>query len=276
LNQATIKNMLYRWLKRVLGTRQVFTLTFNSDFVTGNVIACTVGVQSFSIPFDTDHATTLEKLRRFLQATDLIFKCLKTGNRQLTCTTLNPGVSLAILPTVTGGASQPVCTNAQTIVPVDTTVVFAEQLSAIKPPEYPFATIRIDSIVRYGIDELRNWDDDTGVAEIGGLRRCTVEINYFGDNSFTFMSDVANSLDSPRTIEFFHSNQCAIGEKMTIQNLTGVLESKFEERSFFDFYLLYADNYEDEIEVIESAEISGEIDGTAEDPMEIGPFIVQV
>lgn len=275
--QSQIKSTLYTWLKRVLGTRQIFTLTFDADFVTGNVISATFGATSFTLNFDTSHAVTLETLRRFIQTTPEISSAQITGARQITCTVYTPGTNLTVtVPTVTGGATQAVCTRTQTQAPVDTTVVFAEQLSALKPPAYPFATIRLASFVGNGWDEYRSFDQQTGLVNMGGQRQCTVEINYFGTDSMTAMSDIFNSLSWPSMIDFFSQNGCAIGVKNSIQNLTAMLESKYEERAFFDFTLLYADNYTHDFEVIEKAEIEGEVDGGATGSRQIGPWIVEV
>lgn len=257
MNQSQIRGILYSWLKKELGTRQVFTVTFDADFVTGNVIAGSFGGDAFSVNFDTNQVTTLEALRRAIQDLDSIFKCQVTAARELTCTVLQPGTSPTLTgPTVTGGASQAIATILETVEPYDMQVVFAEQVSALKPLR-PFATIRMGNFVKLGWDELRDFDSETCIAQMGGQRRATVEINFFGDNSFTEMSKIYNSLEKFSIISYFSQNGIGLGDKNSVQNLTTVLESKWEERAFFDFFILYADNYEDDTGIIETVEIDG-------------------
>lgn len=48
------------------------TIVFDADFVAGNVIAGTVNGQTFSVPFNTDHATTITDLATAIQASEAV------------------------------------------------------------------------------------------------------------------------------------------------------------------------------------------------------------
>lgn len=94
---------------------EVFTVTWDADFVTGNTINGSVGGEAIAaVPFDTNHSTTLTNLATAIQNLANVATATVTGARQITITGATAGVSLSPTTnfTVTGGASQAVDTPA--------------------------------------------------------------------------------------------------------------------------------------------------------------------
>ena len=274
MNETSLKLALYTWLSGALGQSHIFTLTFNADFVTGNVINGSFDAEAIApVSFTTDHATTLQLLANEIQKRGEIFSASVTGPRQVTCVGAANGDTITIVgPTVTGGASQAVVTPSTVQSPVAVPVIFSDQNAP--RPAYPYATIRMNSIVKIGWDEIREINPQTNIATIGGQRRATISVNYFGTKPLEEISKAFNSLEKQTVQDQLAASGIAIQEKNDIQNLTAMLETVFEERSFFDFFIGLADNVQDDLGIIETVELTGQLSGGTIGDVIIGPMII--
>lgn len=91
-------------------SRQMQTLEFDADFVTGNKINMDVdGMPIAEVSFDSDHDTTMIALAAAIQAMDAVLTAEVTAPREITITAEYEGAELTISGIiVTEGASQPV------------------------------------------------------------------------------------------------------------------------------------------------------------------------
>jgi len=273
MNEGAIKSTIRTWLEISLGEPQIIQIDFDIDFVTGNQIDGTMGQAFNAVFFDTDQTTTIDALAQEIQKLAPIFKAVVTGSRQIVCTVAGNGLSLGLQNIlVTGGASQAVATFTVIQDPVAVSVIYADQSSP--RPNYPYAVLRLESIVKVGWDELRSLDDQN-IATYGGQRRGSVSIDYFGNNPVQEMTKAANSLEKQSILDLFSSGGIAIQEKNEVLNLTRILETDFEPRASFDFFIGFADNYEDDLGIIESVEIAGEMD-EGNFTVTTGPEIIEV
>lgn len=272
--EANLKATLYQWLSKAMGAQKIVTITFNADLITGNVINGSFGGDAIeAVTFSGNHADTLLALAASIQKTDAIFKATITGARQITVVgNLNGDDFVVVGPTVTGGASQATAVVVETQEAEEVRVVFSDQ--AQPRLDYPYATIRLDSIQRNGWDEIRSIDPVTNIATIGGQRSATVSIQYFGLNPMEQISKAYNSLEKITVLDALSAGGIAIIQKNPIQNLTAMLETIFENRATFDFFIGYAENVEDDLGVIESAELSGEIQGN-KTVVDVGPLTIE-
>jgi len=274
VNETSLKLALYTWLSGALGQSHIFTLTFNADFVTGNVINGSFDAEAIApVSFTTNHTTTLQKLAEEIQKRAEIFKATVTGARQITCIGAENGDTITVVgPTVTGGATQPVATVSTVTSPILVTVIFADQNSP-RPP-YPYAVVRLDTMVKIGWDEVREIDPDTNIATIGGQRRMTVSVSYFGPKPLEEIAKAYNALEKQTVHDQLAASGIAILEKNDVQNLTGMLETIFEERASFDFFIGFADNVEDDLGIIESVELTGQLSGGITGDIIVGPTVI--
>ena len=287
MDEALIKSTLYDWLKRELGVRQQFTITFDIDFVTGNTCNATFTDDEESVPvvetmpavdFAGTQADTMQALAAAIQSLDHIFKASVTAARQITCISQIPGVPIAVSTfQTTGGLTQPAITIVETVEAEEVTVIFSDQNSP-RPPDYPYAVIRLNNAGQIGYDEMRALDQN-GIATIGGQRRATVYIDYFGPQPFENLMKASNSLEKETNVDFFYAAGIAYLTKNDVQNLTAMLETKYEERASFDFYIGYAENFEDDVGLIESAELTGSITSDGSDldvdSVTVGPILIE-
>jgi len=128
VNEEGMKQTLRSWLAGALGSPEIFTIDFDVDFVTGNLIDGNVGGVLATVPFAVDQATTLAALAKEIQKKAAIFKARVTGARQITCKVNGNGLSIAA-PTlvVTGGAAQAEATFETTQEPVSVLVIFEDE-----------------------------------------------------------------------------------------------------------------------------------------------------
>lgn len=282
MNESAIKDALQAWLEQSLGAAHVFTITFDVDFVAGNLINGTFeGDAITQVAFTGNHADTLELLRAAIQATTNIFTARITGARQITCRGTPNGTEITVLgPTVTGGLAQAVATIADVTEPVFVQVIDAEQNSkaddadpertAPRPP-YPYATLQVDTVLQHSWDETRRTDAE-GITSMGGQRRATVSVNYYGDDPMDQIAAAISAMDKETVTDLFRAAGISVWQKNPGQNLTGLLETRNEPRASFDFFIGFAENYEDDTGLIETVEdLTGQVDGET-----VGPITVEV
>lgn len=286
MSEKSVKDALQYWLEQSMGSPHVFTITFDADFVAGNLIDATFAVGALSDPIDqitfaSNQAATLELLRAQIQANVNIFKARITGARQITCIGTPNGAQVDVTgPTVTSGLTQAVATVETVTEPVLVTVIDADQnnqaddsdpLRTAPRPDYPYATLKLNTVIPTSWDETRRTDAE-GITAMGGQRRATVTVNFYGENPMDEMAKAVNALDRETMTDFFRASGIAVWVKNSSQNLTGMLETRNEPRAFFDFLIGFPENYEDDTGLIEKVEdLEGDVDGVA-----VGPITVDL
>lgn len=284
MNETLIKDGLQYWLQNSMGERHVFTVTFDVDFEAGNLIDGTLTVNAVDdvmtqVAFTDTHAATLELLRAELQKNQHVFTARITGARQITCKGTPNGATVDVTgPTVTGGINQAIATIATVTAPVFVTVIDAEQNSQLDTddpertaprPAYPYATVQIDSAIKWSSDETRGTDGE-GITAMGGQRRATVSVNFYGKNPMDEIGKAINALGTESVRAAFRDSGFAVWVENPGQNLTGLLETRNEPRAFFDLFIGFAENFEDDTGLIEKVEnLTGEVSGITVGPIEV-------
>lgn len=262
-------NFLIDFFGDVLGKPDIYTIDFDADFVTGNLIDATVNAAALDqVAFDTDHDTTLQLFADALFASPFIFSAIVTGPRQITVKASKNKVLLDISSAlVTGGASQPVATITQTQAAVVIPVVRADQDATIQPP---YASIRLFPMTPYGRDEVRDVDPVTQLAPVCGQRRQAVRIDYFGafpvqgvvpEDAQEELEKAYIAMDRVTVLDRFGAVGLALLQKLGIQNLTELVNTRYEPHATFDFAVGFAVSSEDDVGVIEGVEAQGDYEG---------------
>lgn len=265
MNEPLIKNTLAAWLELSLGQPLVVDILFDVDFVTGNSINVTITSTALvevlaAVPFTTNQATTLNLLARRLQDSRSVFKAVVTGSRRIQITMAVNGRAYTFLAPVTGGATQPIAAITTVQTQISVPVIFADQNGP--RPSFPYAVIRISDVVKTSHDEIRQITP-VGIYEVGSERRATIAVNYFGANPIQEISKAYNCLGREEINQLFIASNIALIDKNPIQNLTAVLETEFEPHSYFDFFLGFTDNVEDDLGIVESVQTTGTYRGTS-------------
>jgi len=139
------------------------------------------------------------------------------------------------------------------------TVIFAEQ-AAPRPDKIPYATIRVDSLMTLGGSDELLPVDVTGVISMKGTRQLTVTCEIIGNGAYNLTEKALGSLSKTSVVERLESEyDMAIIDVGSIVNLTGLLETEWEERTQLDVLVAYAYEQDDDVGLIESVEINEEI-----------------
>jgi len=282
MNQKSLHTFLKAWLDRVLGKPLIFTITFDTDFVAGNLVDGVIGASTLAqVPFDTDHDTTLQKLAEEIQTTAEIFKATVTGARELTCVGAVNGSDITPRTiTVSGGATQAVATFADTQTPVFVISYLEQQNKGTKGAVgqtgkfYPYATYDLLSDQQVGHYQDEGPADDQGLWNYGGWHRVPIRIQYFGKYALEELGRARQSLVRPSIRYLFQANDIAVHEKGSVQNISTMLETIWEERAAWDLALGITDTVQDDVGLIERIKVTGTMAGGQEDAT-VGPFIVE-
>lgn len=265
MNELALKNTLATWLELSLGRPMIVDVIFDADFVAGNSISFTITSTALvdaltPVVFTTNQATTLALLARRLQDSRSVFKAVVTGARTIRMTMATNGLLYTFASIVTGGVSQALSSFATIQTQFFCPVIFADQNAP--RPSFPYATVRISDIVKTSHDENRQITP-AGIYEVGGERRATIAVNYFGENPVQEILKAYNCLGREEINKLFIAANIALIDKNPVQNLTDVLETEYEPHSYFDFFLALSDNVEDDLGLIESVQTTGTYRGTS-------------
>lgn len=268
MNQSQLRTVLKSWLDGVVGVSHVSTIDFSADFITGNVIAGSINGTAFStVQFDTNHALTLKKLAFSMQLIGHIRSARVTGARQITVTAYKTNLSLVAAITVTGGASQSVMTQTTTTAAASVPVFRANQKSEQYTDQ---CTFNILSEIVYGVDGYRNADPSTNLSLLVGSRIATIGLSFIGEKALEKAARVHSELYSERAKNFFAGYNLAVFGRLSIVDLTELMETDFQERADFDFRVRYFDTQEEDLGSIENANIDAVIDSFSVDQIIIG------
>lgn len=287
MNEQSIKSTLVTWLEQALGTQCIFTITFNTPFVAGNVINATFdGVAITSVLFTVDSPTTLQALANALFRNYKIFSCYVTGSNQLKVRGATSGDQIVPVVTVTGGSVRPVASfnftqNAVLVTAIDAMLTTPDGQSAPRP-DYPYATFKLGPILTIGEDEQRSEDPLNGIVTFGGQRKQSITIDYFAKTptvgSFSSpmepLNQAKNSLGTISVQALFRNVGYAVQEREAVNNISALLDTKFEYHSQFVFYLGFADSAWDSIGVIDDVSLNGVLNQGKPDQVNIPTFTV--
>lgn len=142
-------------------------------------------------------------------------------------------------------------------------VIYAEH--ADPRPSKTYATIRVLNGQIVGQPE-RTQVDDNGIQKIKHVRYSPLTIQIIGSGAFNLMEILSLDLHSSPTIEnLYYEKSISIVNISDVLNLTGLLETDFEERCTMDIVVGYANELEKDVGLIEKIEINGKIIDITED-----------
>jgi hypothetical protein len=119
----------------------------------------------------------------------------------------------------------------------------------------PYGSIRVDTI-NAPQHEITLPVLETGYQVFGGWRRAVIELQVYGRNAGTIARRFALSLASYSSNEFAASLNVAVAARLFLGEVPELLNlSQYEERGIYQFALLYSDEMDDHVGLIERVEI---------------------
>ena len=179
-----------------------------------------------------------------------------TGARQITVVAYVNNTPITAVITVIGGATQATMTQ--------TTVTTASSIPVLRMDQkfekYAAQCLfKILSIIPFGIDGYRAVDTSTNLSLLVGSRIATLTVSYIGPLAIEKISTVYSELYSERAKNYFNNLNLSIVGRESVKDLTGLLDTEFQERADFDFRISYFDEQEEDLGTIDSITVDAEI-----------------
>jgi len=144
---------------------------------------------------------------------------------------------------------------AVSVVPVGMPVIFWEQNSP--RPKIAYITLWLSSIIAINQDYSSPQANLNGDINMKGDRQFTLQINAYGNNTLTVLENIRSSLQKQTVLDTLRAGGIVFYQSLTINEISELVDSQFEERSQLDVLMAigqtYTDNpgYFNEIEVQE-------------------------
>jgi len=158
-------------------------------------------------------------------------------------------------------------------VPNEVEVIWAKP-NAPRPCE-PYVTLNIFVVSRKsGQDSWELVDDDPGVQtfNIGGQRYLSLSViaygpsqpqqNQGGPSAQKLIEDLRDSLENPYVIGSLRSKGIAVHNEPTVNDISTMLETGFQDRSNMDVVFGYVQNRKVTVDTITSVETEGTLEGS--------------
>ncbi len=121
-------------------------------------------------------------------------------------------------------------------------------------PSPPYAVVyRPLAIMRRGVyDEERIDSDADGVITRFALRHLTIRVDVFGSDAVSLAHDACAGLDRYDVRDILAAQCLSVVSQGEVRNLTGLLQSRYEERAQFDPVFALADTSTETVGYIET------------------------
>lgn len=125
-------------------------------------------------------------------------------------------------------------------------------------PTYNYVTIDITTFTQIGEDYTPQPTDDVGDVEMVGNREFTVQLQAYGGDSMGILETLRCSLQKLTVLDTLRNNGIIFVMHFPIQDITELVNSKFESRATMDVLFRMGQTYQDTLGSIDTVEIEEE------------------
>lgn len=122
-------------------------------------------------------------------------------------------------------------------------------------PTVDYITLQISSLVQIGWDYIPQPVDDAGNVEGVGDREFTLHVQAYGGDPFTVLENLRTSLQKPTVLDSLRANGIVAVNWFPIQDITDLVDSRFEQRASMDILFRIAQEWIDTLGTIAQVEI---------------------
>jgi len=139
------------------------------------------------------------------------------------------------------------------------TVIYAEH-DGPKPSRKPYVVLRLDGEIRLGMYDEEGSPDVNGLITMKGQRQRIVGLQMIGTGSLNSIGDLQSAFNKRSVLDaLIITHKLTIISVGNVQNITGLLETDFEERASLELTIGYAVETADDVGLIEHVEINDEL-----------------
>jgi hypothetical protein len=122
-------------------------------------------------------------------------------------------------------------------------------------PTVDYVSLLISSVVQIGWDYEPNPMDDPGTIEGVGDREFTLQVQAYGGDPLTVLENLRTSLQKQTVLDSLRVNGIVFANWFPINDITELVDSRFEQRAQMDILFRVAQEYLDTVGTIGQAEI---------------------
>lgn len=146
---------------------------------------------------------------------------------------------------------------AITVVPTGMPVIYWQPNAP--RPLVPYLTLFISSVVSINEDWSSPESDLLGEIQMKGDRQFTLEVQAYGGDPLTTIENIRTSLQKQTVLDTLRANGIAVYQALTINDITNLIDTQFEQRAQIDILMGIAQTYTDNPGYFEQLEIEEEI-----------------
>lgn len=121
-------------------------------------------------------------------------------------------------------------------------------------PAQPYVTLFLSSLNQIGEDYTPE-SDISGMVDMVGDREFTLQIQTYGGDCITRLENLRSSLQKQTILDTLRANGIVFVNHFGINDLTELLDSRFEKRGAMDVLFRIGQNYTDNLGLVETIEV---------------------
>jgi len=119
-------------------------------------------------------------------------------------------------------------------------------------PTVDYISLYIASVDQIGWDWTQNPLDDTGLSQMVGDREFTLQVQGYGGDPITVLQNLRTSLQKQTVLDSLRQNGIVFVSWFPINDVTDLIDSRYEQRAQMDILFRIADIYIDDLGVIDT------------------------
>jgi hypothetical protein len=130
-------------------------------------------------------------------------------------------------------------------------------------PTVDYITLYIATVTQIGWDWVQGPTSDSGISNQVGDREFTVQIQAYGNDPLTVLNNLRTSLQKQSVLDTLRANGIVLANWFPINDVTELVDTRFEQRGSMDVLFRIADQYTDDPGVIDTVEVEETIKNPA-------------
>jgi len=122
-------------------------------------------------------------------------------------------------------------------------------------PTVDYVSLYISSVTQIGWDYVQEPLDNTGISEQVGDREFTLQVQVYGGDPITTIQNLRTSLQKQTVLDSLRANGIVFANWFPINDVTELIDSRYEQRASMDILFRIADVYTDNLGMIETVEL---------------------
>jgi hypothetical protein len=119
-------------------------------------------------------------------------------------------------------------------------------------PTIDYVSLYISTVTQIGWDYVQGPLDNTGISQQVGDREFTLQIQAYGGDPLTVLQNLRTSLQKQSVLDSLRANGIVFADWFQINDITELVDSRYEQRGSLDILFRIADVYTDNLGVIDT------------------------